>query len=121
MTDPKPDTRRSLTAEAFDDPQPGDRFNEMYSFWMFVVAVEPSGRVATMEAGAPCSFPSAGKLVIHESHDAYRRAFAYGSIAGYWVSLSDRGNDVDGWFAGWPVVTGPADCARCAARIGASS
>lgn len=40
------------TKEALADPQPGDRFHEMYSFWTVVVAVGEWG-VTVLEAGGP--------------------------------------------------------------------
>lgn len=101
-----------LTAAAFDDPQPGDRFHEMCSFWMYVVAVEPDGRVAVLTASPPCTLPRDGKLKIHPSRDAYRAHWAYGSIPGYAIRLADRGNDVTGWFPDWPDPE--PECRPCA-------
>lgn len=101
-----------LTAQAFADPRPGDRFHEMFSFWMYVVAVEPDGRVAVLTASPPCSLPGDGKIEIYPTHDAYRAYWAYESIPGYSISLGDRGNDVTGWFPGWP--TPEPDCRHCA-------
>jgi hypothetical protein len=99
-----PDERDRKTAEAFADPQAGDRFHEMLSCWWYVVAVEPAGRVAVLRGIPPCTLPRDGKLEIFESHDAYRRMFAYETIPGYWVSLAERGNNVEGWFPGWPAL-----------------
>lgn len=90
------------TTEAFADPQVGDRFHEMCSVWWYVVAVEPEGRVAVLRGLPPCTLPRDGKLEVFETADAFRGAFAYGSIPGYSVSLADRGNEVEGWFPGWP-------------------
>jgi hypothetical protein len=108
-----------LTAEAFDDPQVGDRFHEMCSFWMYVLAVEPDGRIAVMHASPPCTVPDDGKVVAYASHDEYRKAYAYGSIPGYSMDLANRGSNVAGWFKGWPdveqpsVVEVPESCVTC--------
>lgn len=85
----------SLTAQAMADPQPGDRYHEMWSFWLYVVA-RNGDQVCTMEASAPCSFPRDGKIV-WQATEEFRRRWAYGSIEGYTVMLADRWNDVSGW------------------------
>lgn len=90
------------TASAFEDPQVGDSFHEMYSFRMFVVAVERDGRVAVLTASPPCTVPNDGKIEVYPSHDAYRAAWSYESIPGYHIRLDQRGVNVSGWFAGWP-------------------
>lgn len=95
-------TTDDATMAAFGDPQSGDHFHEMYTFHAFVVAVEPEGRVAVLTVTPPCTLPRGGKLEIYASHDAYRAAFAYKTIPGYWVRLGKRGVNVAGWFAGWP-------------------
>jgi len=107
------------TEQAFADPRPGDSFHEMYSFRMFVVAVEMEGRVAVLTVSSlPCTLPRDGKLEVYPSHDAYRAAFAYRSIPGYWIRLAERGVPIEGWFPGWPPGPPIPDCARCAALIG---
>jgi hypothetical protein len=83
------------TAEAFAHPEVGDRFSEMLNFWVYVVA-RPPGRVVTLEANPPCTFPDDAKLW-EGSLRAFRKRFAYQSIPGYWVHLEDRGNKVEGW------------------------
>lgn len=88
---------KSGTDEAFAEPQVGDRFHEMYSFWMYVVHMDGEYVVA-MEASPPCTVPDDGRLRRFASHDAFRAAYAYGTIPGYWVQLADRGNDVSGWY-----------------------
>lgn len=95
--------REARTAEALADPQVGDELHEMASVWWIVVAVEPGGRVAVVKGIPPCTLPQDGKLEVHPSHDAYRQHFGYPTIPGrYWVMLSRRGVNVDGWFTGWP-------------------
>lgn len=84
-----------LTEQAFMDPQIGDRFHEMYSFWVYVVA-RTGNYITTMEASPPCEFPKDGKVQSYLLED-FRKRFSYESIPGYWVALRDRGNDVSGW------------------------
>jgi hypothetical protein len=83
------------TKEAFDDPQVGDLFTEMYSYWLYVIG--RSGNMVTiMEANPPCILPEDGKVSSLTVED-FRKRFSYGSIDGFWVSLVKRGTDVSGW------------------------
>lgn len=53
MTDPVTEPDFVLrTREALADPKPGDRYHEMYSFWIVVAAVSEWG-VTVLEAGGP--------------------------------------------------------------------
>ncbi len=93
LHDPESDATRA----AFEDPQVGDRFQEFYSFWVFVVHV--GGEVvATVEASAPCDLPQDGKLRHFATREAFRAAYRYGSIPGYWVHLAGRNRRVGGWY-----------------------
>ncbi len=83
------------TELAFRSPAVGDRFHEMYSFWVYVMARE-GDVVTTIEASPPCTFPEDGKVRV-QTLDEFRKRFAYGSIPGYWVRFCDSGNDVEGW------------------------
>lgn len=91
------DPETDATCAAFDDPQVGDRFQEFYSFWVYVVHVDGE-YVAAVEASAPCDLPKDGKLRHFASRDAFRAAYAYGSIPGYSVALASRGAKVRGWY-----------------------
>lgn len=115
------DERKAATTEAFASPAVGDVYSEMYSYWVFVVAVDPS-RIAVLEASGPCELPRDGKLRVFYSHDDFRKVFTYKSRSnlGYWVMLDERGANVEGWFAGWPQVQGPPDCTICAASLAVS-
>jgi hypothetical protein len=92
------DKCRQDTADAMSDPQVGDRFHDMYTFWVYVVDAG-SESVTTYEAsGHPSQFPDVGgKLRFFPTRQAFRASYQYGSIPGYFVRLSDRGNDVSGW------------------------
>lgn len=83
------------TQEALLDPQVGDRFHEMYSFWVYVVSVVDN-RVITMEANPPCEFPNDGK-VWSGTKEEFKKRFYYDSIDEPWIMLSNRGSDVSGW------------------------
>lgn len=86
------------TEAAFDDPQVGDRFQEMYSFWMWMYVLHVGRHsVTVMHAIGEMTLPGDGTIVRYESHDEFRKAYSYGSIPGYFVYLSSRGNDVAGW------------------------
>ena len=83
------------TAEAMNDPQPGDRFTEMLAFYVYVLERE-GNQVTFMECNPPCELPKDGKIGIC-SVSEFSRRYAYGSIPGYSVYLCERGNDVSGW------------------------
>jgi len=92
-----PDDPRARTAEAFSDPKVGDRFHEMYSYWVYVIGIDGE-QITTFESGhLPVRHPAAGKYRTYPSHEAFRTHFAYDTIPGYWVTLSCRGYDVTGW------------------------
>ena len=82
---------RRKTLAAVGNPQVGDRYHEMYSFWAFVVHVTDE-YVYTLVAGAPCEFPKDGK---------FNRWTREGFAEGYkdcGLDLADRGKNVDGWY-----------------------
>lgn len=90
-----PDNDKAATAAAMADPQPGDRFTEMYAFYV-VVLRRDGGSVVYMDIHPPCTVPADGK--VGKMHvEEFRRRFKYGSIPGYWVRLIERGMDVSGW------------------------
>jgi hypothetical protein len=87
---------KAATAAAFKDPQPGDRFQEMYSFWMGVVAVLGGNHITyVMQNG----HPQAPRNVKVEttSLTEWRKRFAYESGDDFWVLLADRGYDFSRW------------------------
>ena len=83
------------TEWAFKNPKVGDRFHEMYSFWVYVVAVRGNW-VGIMEAAGPCELPKDGK-VSFMTKDDFREKYAYGTIPGYSIRFHDHDNDVEGW------------------------
>ena len=89
--------RDAATAEAFRNPKAGQRFSEMYSFYMYVVDVRANGEIVTREGNPPITFPEGAVLRVHENADAWRKRFSYNSIPGYWVSYIDDTQDVTGW------------------------
>jgi hypothetical protein len=92
--------REQLQAEAAADPQPGDLWSEMCSYWLHVVARE-GDQVTCLHAGGPCTFPQDGKL--------WEGTVA--AFAAEWstYSLYERGIDVSGWLSRWraPRLTPP--------------
>lgn len=83
------------TLEALDNPQVGDRFHEMFSFWVYVVAVDDNS-VTTIEGSPPVMFPDEGKVRV-QTEEKFKERFLYKTIPGAWITLADRGNDVEGW------------------------
>jgi hypothetical protein len=86
------------THEAMINPRVGDRFEEFYTHWVYVVKVT-RWSVWTIEASAPCIFPQDGKL-IKISRKKFHEYYSYKSDTlknKYFVNLCDRGNNVDGW------------------------
>ncbi len=86
------------THEAMLNPRKGDRFQEFYSHWVYVVKVSKYS-VWTMSASAPCTFPKDGKLE-KRSREEFKKYYAYQSPNlpnKYWIKLCDRDNDVSGW------------------------
>lgn len=81
------------TALAFDSPRQGDLFHEMYSFWMVILHVSKK-RIIVMEGNI---LPESGKVRIFESDAEFRKTYRYETIPSYWVRLSKRGLNVEGW------------------------
>lgn len=88
------DVMKSATIEALGDPRPGDRYHEMYSFWLYVVAVDGDA-VVTLEACALCTFPDDGKQKTQSRQEFRDRMM--GQFGSPWVLLADRDNNVEGW------------------------
>ncbi len=83
--------REAVTMEAMLNPQVGDRFTELYCFWMYIVS-RVGNAVITIEASAPCTFPTDGKVKSY-TLQSFNKRFSYGSIDGYWIELVDRDNN----------------------------
>ena len=90
-----PDNSAAETAAAMDNPQPGDRFTEMYAFFMYVLAREGQ-TITVMEAHPPCVLPEGG-FVLTMSLTAFRKRYGYENAPGYYIRLCDRGHAVAGW------------------------
>ena len=93
------DDREIRTLAAMKDPQPGDRFQEMFSFWVYVVH-RGIDEVVTMEANPPCTFPTDAETK-HYTLKGFFDYFSYGTESlkdRFWVDLCDRGNNVAGWY-----------------------
>jgi len=94
---------KKLTLQALQDPQPGDRFHEMYSYWIYVVHRDGE-EVWYCEANPPCSFPTDAKLTKTTVPKMFERFTTVGHLLhinpgkrSAWIRLSERGNDVSGW------------------------
>jgi hypothetical protein len=91
---PFPKINEKETIEAINDPRVGDRFQEMYSFYLYVIAVNGNS-VVTMEGSPPVTFPDEGKIKIQTKAE-FKERLSSGS--GFWVNLEGRNHDVTGWY-----------------------
>lgn len=57
------DSSKASTAAAAVNPKPGMGFHEMYSYWVFVVAVSEHVVQVVIGYGHPSWFPECGKVV----------------------------------------------------------
>lgn len=82
------EARDAWERDALADPQGGDRWSEMCSYWIYVVAREGNA-VTVMHAAPPCVFPQ----------DAREETGSVGWFQSAWYGyhLHDRGNAVAGW------------------------
>lgn len=76
---------KAATAEHMAHPRIGDRFHEMYSYWVHVVAVEP--QIVVECYSPPVQQPKKRTFATVED---FKRAYAYGSIPGYTVQYCDN-------------------------------
>lgn len=78
------------TREALDGPRIGDRFQEMYSYWVYVLEVTDEA-VTYCYGNPPCTF---SKLCpFPKLRTTTRAEFARRD----WMHLEGRGHDVSGW------------------------
>lgn len=93
------DDMKAATAEHMEHPRVGDRFHEMYSFWVHVVAVEPR-----IEIECYTATPKPPEKRTYATVDDFKRAWSYGSIPGYTVQYCD--NLLETALAAVPAATG---------------
>lgn len=67
------------TDQRMSDPQTGDLFHEMYSFWVWVEKRDGDKVITHEKVG------SIWRQIIHETVADFQKAYAYGSIPGYSV------------------------------------
>ncbi len=92
VTDKEKATKHNLL-----NPRVGDRYSEMFAFWVYVVAVTEDF-VAVVEAHPPCTLPDDGKLRYFENSRVMEQAYAYGgTTTGHFIRYQDN-NDVSGWY-----------------------
>jgi hypothetical protein len=90
---------KKLSKEALNDPKPGDYWQEMYSWHMYVLEVEETDKgkiITTISASAPCELPKDGKLQ-KRTHGEFKAWLSYGSIEGTWALCSKRNANIDWW------------------------
>lgn len=78
------------TSLHMENPQFGDRFHEMYSFWVHVIKRD-GDKISVREYHPPCAVPVDGKRRDFESIEAFKTAYAYSTPGlGYTVLYSDN-------------------------------
>jgi len=85
-----------LSKEALRDPQPGDYWQEMYSWHMYVVDVEETDKgkiITTMSASSPCELPKDGKIE-KRTYDEFVKWLSYNSTEGTWALCCKRNLDM---------------------------
>lgn len=82
-----------LTPLALADPQPGDRWNEMLHWWMYVVERE-GDTVITMCASAPCEFPTDAKREVRSLKEFKNWLLYPTNPNATWAMCDSRDNDV---------------------------
>jgi hypothetical protein len=104
------DEIRERTSDAFNRPEVGHQFHDMYSFFVYVLHVDRyGGPVVVVEAQPPCTLPQDGNFRLFDTADDYRQAYRYkGNTPGYWVTYNGHQN-----VAGW-LETGPGPIERTA-------
>ncbi len=80
------------TIEAFKTPKPGMRFSEMYAHWVYVMAVSKKGAISVKTfSGHPANpYTESIQYKIFDSAKDFRKAYAYGTIDGYYVRYIDN-------------------------------
>lgn len=90
---------KKLSQEALNDPKPGDYWQEMYTWHMYVLDVEETDKgkiITTIAASSPCELPNDGKIEKRE-HAEFKLWLSYGSIEGTWAHCSKRNANIDWW------------------------
>lgn len=87
--------RKELTMDALCNPQAGDVFTEMYSFWVHVLKFA-DGYVWVLEGHGGQTMPRDGHLM-KLTRAQFIAKYSYGSIPGTWVYLVKRQVDFTGW------------------------
>jgi hypothetical protein len=86
---------RKMTPEKMKNPQAGDYFSEMLSFYCFILKHE-DGQVIYMEARAGQTIPRDGKIVI-SSYQEFHDRFQYDSESmkgQYWVDYNGQYSEI---------------------------
>lgn len=78
-------TTDHATMQHMDQPQAGDVFHEMYSFEVRVVSV-----VDPVVTVRECWSDGNSRVRAFETLTAFRAAYSYQNIPGYWVRYRDR-------------------------------
>ena len=93
---------KNATIAAILDPQVGDCYHEMLSYWMWVVRVTKRSVYwvdAKSDARTPIFLPSGGQLHRASRQDFEARMCYNGKATnGTWLILHKRGCDVQGWY-----------------------
>lgn len=102
---PFPRYHEQETLLAFNNPQVGDCFTEMYSFYMYVIGVEED-KIYVIEGNPPCELPKDGILRVLTRKE-FKKHYGYGTQPGFWVTWVNGDNDVNGWLESKGVHLNP--------------
>jgi len=87
---------KAETMAALNNPQVGDSFHELFSFWLYVLEVTP-GTITIISAKTPCIFPDDGVIQTFTKAEFISK-FTYKDFPGEtYLLLGGRGTDVEGW------------------------
>src|SRR4051812_43629071 len=81
---------KRMTAERMADPRPGDRYHEMFAFWVKVIH---RGNDAVVSQASVCEGWRPARL---DTIAEFAARFAYGSIPGFWVLYADSEASIKG-------------------------
>jgi len=81
------------TVEKLINPKVGDRYQEMYSFWMYVVHIDEVNDkkyIYTAHFSPPCEVNAKDAVIYKHDKNGLLRHYTYESISGSWLHYEDN-------------------------------